>query len=156
MHPKIFLLDGESSNHLMRTGLEPGVSPSVLLRKPPPEDALRNGLASSGQESSAQEPEEALIDRVLSGHKELFVDLVRPHQRTVYAMVFSLLVNKEDVEDVAQDTLVKALARLHQFRKESTFGTWLIQIAINETRMRNRKQWRVPMMSLTHDKRDEG
>ena len=71
-------------------GAGAGVSPSVLLRKPPPEDALRNRLASSGQESSAQEPEEALIDRVLSGHKELFVDLVRPHQRTVYAMVFSL------------------------------------------------------------------
>ena len=83
------------------------------------------------------------------------MDLVRPHQRTVYATVFSLLANKEDAEDVAQDTLVKALARLHQFRRESTFGTWLIQIAINEARMRNRRQWRVPMMSLTHDKRDE-
>ncbi|HET6929307.1 MAG TPA: sigma-70 family RNA polymerase sigma factor [Candidatus Acidoferrum sp.] len=82
------------------------------------------------------------------------MDLVRPHQRTVYGTVFSLLANKEDAEDVTQDAFVKALARLHQFRRESSFGTWLIQIAINETRMRNRKQWRVPMMSLTRDKRN--
>jgi RNA polymerase sigma-70 factor, ECF subfamily len=111
-----------------------------------------NRPASAGQESSAIALEGALIDRILSGHKELFMDLIRPHQRTVYATVFSLLANKDDAEDVAQDALLKALARLNQFRKESTFGTWLIQIAINEARMRNRRQWRIPMLSLTDDK----
>ncbi len=136
-------------------GAGAGASYGVLLRNPTPADALTSGLTSAGWESSDQAAEEAVIGRILSGHKELFMDLVRPHQRTVYATVFSLLANKEDAEDVAQDTLVKALARLHQFRRESAFGTWLIQIAINEARMRNRKQWRVPMMSLTHDKRDE-
>jgi len=105
-----------------------------------------------GDGNSAQAAEGALIDHILAGHKELFMDLIRPHQRTVYATAFSLLAHKEDAEDVAQDTLVKALARLHQFRKESTFGTWLIQIAMNEARMRNRKQWRVPMLSLTHNR----
>jgi RNA polymerase sigma-70 factor, ECF subfamily len=117
-------------------------------------ETSENRLASAGQESSAQAVEGALIDRILSGHKELFMDLIRPHQRTVYATVFSLLANKEDAEDVAQDALLKALARLNQFRKESTFGTWLIQIAINEARMRNRKQWRITMLSLTDDKDD--
>src|SRR5258708_16008969 len=135
-------------------GAGAGASYGVLLRNPTAADALTSGLTSAGWESSGQAAEEAVIGRILSGHKELFMDLVRPHQRTVYAMVFSLLVNKEDVEDVAQDTLVKTLARLHQFRKESTFGTWLIQIAINEVRMRNRKQWRVPMLSMTGRKDD--
>jgi RNA polymerase sigma-70 factor, ECF subfamily len=128
-------------------------SGSGVLRKPTPEDGLKNGQAFDGPGSSSQAAEAALIDRILSGHKDLFMDLIRPHQRTVYATAFSLLSNKEDAEDVAQDTLVKALARLHQFRKESTFGTWLVQIAMNEARMRNRKQWRVPMLSLTHDKK---
>jgi RNA polymerase sigma-70 factor, ECF subfamily len=118
-------------------------------------ETSENRLASAGQESSAQGVEGALIDRILSGHKELFMDLIRPHQRTVYATVFSLLANKEDAEDVAQDALLKAFARLNQFRQESTFGTWLIQIAINEARMRNRRQWRIPMLSLTDDK-DKG
>ena len=35
------------------------------------------------------------------------MDLVRPHERMVYATVFSLLANKEDAEDVTQDTLMK-------------------------------------------------
>ncbi len=117
-------------------------------------ETSENRPASAGQESSAQAVEGALIDRILSGHKELFMDLIRPHQRTVYATAFSLLANKEDAEDVAQDALLKALARLDQFRKESTFGTWLIQIAINEARMKNRRQWRIPMLSLTDDKDD--
>jgi RNA polymerase sigma-70 factor (ECF subfamily) len=136
-------------------GAGAGASLGVQLRNSTPVDALTSGLTSAGQESSGQAAEEALIDRILSGQQELFMDLIRPHQRTVYATVFSLLANKEDAEDVAQDTSVKALARLHQFRRESTFGTWLIQIAINEARMRNRKQWRVPMTSLTHNKHDE-
>jgi RNA polymerase sigma-70 factor, ECF subfamily len=114
--------------------------------------AVEKTLHPSENGLTAQAAEGALIDRILSGEKELFMDLIRPHQRTVYATVFALLVNKQDVEDVAQDALLKALARLNQFRKESTFGTWLIQIAINEARMRNRKQWRIPMLSLTDAK----
>jgi len=130
-------------------------APGVLWIKPASEDVPKKATASDPDGSSSQTAEQDLIDKILSGHKELFMDLVRPHQRTVYATVFSLVANKEDAEDVAQDTLVKALGRLHQFRRESSFGTWLIQIAINETRMRNRKQWRVPMMSLTQNKHDE-
>jgi|ERR1700730_8819945 len=129
-------------------------SSGFALRKPTSEATVEKGLASAGHESSAQAAETALIDQILSGHKELFMDLIRPHQRTVYATVFALLANKEDAEDVAQDASLKALARLNQFRRESSFGTWLIQIAINEVRMRNRKQWRIPMLSLTDDKDD--
>ena len=119
------------------------------------QDALDGSLVSRSQETLAQVAEGNLIDRIISGHKELFMDLIRPHQRTVYATVFSLLANKEEAEDVTQETLLKGLVRLNQFRRESTFGTWLIQIALNEARMRNRKQWRVPMLSLTHNKKDD-
>ena len=125
-----------------------------VLRKPSAEYGFKKGLASAVHQSSAQSAEGALIDQILSGHKELFMELIRPHQRTVYATVFALLVNRQDAEDVAQDALLKALTRLNQFRRESSFGTWLIQIAINEARMRNRKQWRMPMLSLTDDKDD--
>ncbi len=80
-----------------------------------------------------------MIRRVLEGDKDSFLDLIQPYQRTVYATMVSMLGSKEDAEDVTQDVLLKALARLHQFRQESAFGTWLIQIAINEARMRRRK-----------------
>jgi RNA polymerase sigma-70 factor (ECF subfamily) len=149
-------LAGQRDDQLLdANGVGAEVALGVLRIKPVSEDVQKKAAASDPNGSSSQAAERDLIDRVLSGHRELFMDLVRPHQRMVYATVFSLLANKEDAEDVAQDTLVKSLARLHQFRRESSFGTWLVQIAINETRMRNRKQWRVPMMSLTQNKHDE-
>jgi RNA polymerase sigma-70 factor (ECF subfamily) len=159
--PAIEKTPHQSENTLagQRVDLDPngvGVeSPSsVLWREPISEGAPTKAVAADRDTISSQAAEEDLIHRILSGHRELFMDLIRPHQRTVYATVFSLLAHKEDAEDVAQDTFVKALARLNQFRKESSFGTWLIQIAMNEARMRNRKQWRVPMISLTRNKHD--
>jgi RNA polymerase sigma-70 factor (ECF subfamily) len=100
--------------------------------------------------------EEALISRILKGEKDLFVELIRPYQRTVYATLVSMLRSKEDAEDVAQDVLLKALARLNQFRRESAFGTWLIQIAINEAKMRKRKLKRGKMFSLTNGAEQDG
>ena len=153
--PRILFVEGRTGQPTNSGGTETAAFPNVLLSKPTPGDTLGHDLPSDPQESSAHATEQSLIDQIRSGQRDLFIDLVRPHQRTVYGTVFSLLANKEDAEDVTQDAFVKALARLHQFRRESSFGTWLIQIAINETRMRNRKQWRVPMMSLTRDRRDK-
>src|SRR5258708_26576328 len=123
-----------------------------VFGKPSGGCGFKKGLASAVHQSSAQAAEGALIDQILSGHKELFMELIRPHQRTVYATVFALLVNRQDAEDVAQDALLKALTRLNQFRRESSFGTWLIQISINEARRRNRKHYRMPILSRTDDK----
>jgi RNA polymerase sigma-70 factor, ECF subfamily len=101
--------------------------------------------------------EEVLIRRVLEGDdKDSFLDLIQPYQRAVYATMVSMLGSKEDAKDVTQDVLLKALARLHQFRQESAFGTWLIQIAINEARMRRRKLRHGRMLSLTNGSDDAG
>jgi RNA polymerase sigma-70 factor, ECF subfamily len=136
-------------------GDDPASGRSVL-RKPTPGHLLENEPASAGHDTSAQAAEGAMIDQILSGRKELFLDLIRPHQRTVYAAVFALLANREDAEDATQDVLLKALARLYQFRRESAFGTWLVQIAINEARMRKRKLRHGRMFSLTNAADDDG
>src|ERR1700730_17858834 len=67
-----------------------------------------------------------------------------------------MIGRKEDAEDVTPDALLKPLARLHQFRRESAFGPWLIQIAINEARMRRRKLRHGIMFSLTSEPDGEG
>jgi RNA polymerase sigma-70 factor, ECF subfamily len=99
--------------------------------------------------------EEVLISRILEGEKDLFLELIRPYQRTVYATLISLLRSKEEAEDVTQAVLLKSLGRLHQFRRESAFGTWLIQIAINEAKMHKRKLRRGIMFSLTSGADDD-
>jgi RNA polymerase sigma-70 factor (ECF subfamily) len=86
---------------------------------------------------SFAEPE--LIQRVRQGQEELFYRLIEPYQRAVYAAAFSVLGNEADAEEVAQEAFLKAYAKLDQFRAECKFSTWLIQISINEARMRRRK-----------------
>lgn len=100
--------------------------------------------------------EESLIARILNGDRYVFVEIIRPYQRTVSATLVSMLGSEEDAEDVVQDVLLKALARLGQFRRESAFGTWLIQIAINEGKMRKRKLRRGKMFSLTNGSEQDG
>jgi RNA polymerase sigma-70 factor (ECF subfamily) len=69
----------------------------------------------------------------------VFYELIRPYERSVYFAAHSVLQNEADAEDVAQEAFLKAFAHLATFRKESKFSTWLIQIAVNEARMRRRK-----------------
>jgi RNA polymerase sigma-70 factor (ECF subfamily) len=85
------------------------------------------------------EEEIALIGRVCAGEKHMFYQLIQPYERSVYIAAHSVLQNEADAEDVAQEAFLKAFAHLATFRKESKFSTWLIQIAINEARMRRRK-----------------
>lgn len=95
--------------------------------------------------------EMSLIERVLNGEQECFYDLVRPYERSIYVSAFLILRNQEDAEEVAQEAVFKAFRRLNQFRGESKFGTWLIQITINEARMRRRKDRRHLYESIEQD-----
>jgi RNA polymerase sigma-70 factor (ECF subfamily) len=90
-------------------------------------------------ETQLAHAESTLIDRIRSGEKELFHELVRPHERSVYLVAYSILRNPTDAEDAAQETLLKALVHLDQLRSNERFKGWLLLIAGNEARMRRRK-----------------
>jgi RNA polymerase sigma-70 factor, ECF subfamily len=92
--------------------------------------------------------EKALIQRIRDGEPELFYELVRPHERSVYLAAFAILRNESDAEEIAQEAFLKAFTHLDGFRAESRFGTWLIQITINEARMRRRKDHKDIMTPL--------
>lgn len=98
------------------------------------------------EDSSPQAPalrlvthEQELIRAVQNGQTEKFYELIRPYERRVYATAFAILRNEADAEEVAQEAMFKAFVNLHQFRAEARFSTWLIQITINEARMKRRK-----------------
>ena len=82
--------------------------------------------------------EEVLIRRIRDGELELFHQLIRPYESRVYSAAFAILRNQEDAEDAAQEAVLKAFKHIRQFRAEARFSTWLIQIAVNEARMRRR------------------
>ena len=94
--------------------------------------------------------EQDLIRRILAGDRSLFYELIQPYERAVFLAANSILQNDADAEDVAQDAFLRALEKLAGFRGEARFSTWLIQIAINEARMRLRRSKRYP-----HESADE-
>src|SRR5258708_2173333 len=93
-------------------------------------------------EAQRQLLEKTLIQRVLVGDGESFCELVRPYKRSVFFRALSIFGNEADAEEIVQDTILKAFRNLFQFRCESKFSTWFTQIAINEARIKLRKDKR--------------
>ncbi len=109
-------------------------------------------MSETGMElnSPVQSPtrEQKLISSVQSGQSELFYELVRPYERRVYAAALAILRNEHDAEDAAQEAMLKAFKNIRQFRAEARFSTWLIQITVNESLMRRRRERTVPMEAI--------
>src|SRR5579863_8235404 len=78
------------------------------------------------------ELETEYIRRILAGEKHLFHELIRPCERSIFLLLFSLLKNEADAEDAAQDTVIKVYRNLHLFRGDAQFRTWVLSIARNE------------------------
>lgn len=103
--------------------------------------------------SAQNEPE--LIARVLAGERELFHQLIRPYEKSIYFAAYSILQNQQDAEDAAQEAVLKALKNLHTFRAESKFSTWVISIAVNEARARLRHARVLQFDSIDEPSQDE-
>ena len=88
-----------------------------------------------------------LIRRILSGDRSLFYELIQPYERVVFLAANSILQNDADAEEVAQESFLRALEKLATFRGEARFSTWLVQIAINDARMRLRRSKRYQVQS---------
>ena len=92
-----------------------------------------------GLNKAVERDERALIRCVCAGQKELFHELIRPYERGIYLTAFSILRNQGDAEEAAQEALLKAFAHLDQLRSDEKFKGWILLIAVNEARMRRRK-----------------
>ncbi len=99
--------------------------------------------------------ESQLIARVCEGDREAFYALVQPCERGIFAAAMSILNNPADAEEAAQEAVLKAFAAISRFRGEAKFSTWLIQITINEARLKLRKDRRHLYESTDEEKTDE-
>ncbi|SUA66588.1 Sigma-24 [Oligella urethralis] len=84
--------------------------------------------------STDRELDAALVKRAQAGEKRAFELLVSKYQRRILRLLGRILYNQSDVEDVAQETFLKAYRALPKFRNESAFYTWLYRIAVNTAR----------------------
>lgn len=99
--------------------------------------------------------ESDLIARVRNGEHDAFYELVRPHERGLYLAALSIVNNDADAEEVVQEAILKAFKAIGRFRGEAKFSTWIIQIAINEARMKLRKDRRHLYDSLDESRKGE-
>ena len=82
------------------------------------------------------------IDQTLSGNTAAFGQLVERYQDYVFTIVVRMTRNKEEAQEIAQDTFVKAYQSLSSFRGESKFSSWLYTIAYRKTLDRIKQQKR--------------
>src|SRR5208282_1089557 len=150
-------------------------SPLISIRNPATEGGGTMKSTSSGTELLSQHPkplngcssmpaqlqgnaaESHLIRCVNDGNAEAFYELVRPYERAVFLAALSIVKNEADAEEVAQEAVLKAFKGLSRFRQEAKFSTWLIQITINEAKMKLRKDRRHLYESMDEGQQnDEG
>ena len=72
-----------------------------------------------------------LVERAVAGDQEAFTLLVVKYQRRVQRLIGRMVRDVDLVEDIAQETFIRAYRALHQFRGDAQFYTWLYRIAVN-------------------------
>ena len=92
--------------------------------------------------SFAIEVPRALLDRARRGEAAAFEQLYRWFERPVYTLALRLTGQREEAQDVLQDTMLKLFDRIGEFRGDSPFWGWLRQIAVNESLMQLRRRGR--------------
>jgi RNA polymerase sigma-70 factor (ECF subfamily) len=116
-----------------------------------------NGWSSMPAQFRGNAGESRLIRRVHDGNADAFYELVRPYERAVFLAALSIVKNDADAEEVAQEAVLKAFKGLSRFRQEAKFSTWLIQITINEAKMKLRRDRRHLYESMDEGQQnDEG
>lgn len=71
------------------------------------------------------------INLVLNGNTNSFATLVDRYKDMVYTLALKMLNNKEEAEEIAQDTFIKAFNSLNKFKGESKFSTWIYRVTYN-------------------------
>jgi RNA polymerase sigma-70 factor (ECF subfamily) len=83
--------------------------------------------------------DEEIVDRVRAGQTPLFEVLMRRYNQRLYRIARAILHGDAEVEDVMQETYLRAYAHLDQFAGRARFATWLTRIAVNEAAARARR-----------------
>jgi RNA polymerase sigma-70 factor (ECF subfamily) len=109
------------------------------------------------EEEPQVHPDLELVARVKTGDLAAFEKLMRQYERQIFRISLQITQNREDAEDIVQDTFFKAFQKIDQFQGNSKFYTWLVRIAVNESLMRLRKRKAQKTVSMDEEiQTDEG
>ncbi len=83
--------------------------------------------------------EKQLVERAKQGDRAAISELVNTYSERIYNLALRILRNREDAEDVLQETFITVIEKIHSFDGRSGFFTWVYRIATNASLMRLRK-----------------
>ncbi|MEX0747054.1 MAG: sigma-70 family RNA polymerase sigma factor [Rhodothermales bacterium] len=86
-------------------------------------------LRTSPSESSEQDRE--LVERALEGDEGAYGDLVEKYRNALYHHIRRIVRDKSEVDDLVQETFIKAFSALESYSSQFAFSTWLYKIATN-------------------------
>ena len=81
-----------------------------------------------------------LVAQAREGDTAAFSELVRRYEGKIFRLAQHITQNREDAEDVLQETFMKAYEHLDQFKGDSKFYTWIVRIAVNQALMKLRRR----------------
>ncbi len=95
------------------------------------------------------------VDSARGGDLNAFDRLVERHQERIFRFCLWSLQDRDEAQDAAQDTFIRAYRHLKSFRGDSSFATWLHRIAINVVRDAAKRRQKAPRPFSTFVKEDE-
>lgn len=97
----------------------------------------------TNETSGAGDSDLRLVERTLSGDTRAYELLVIKYQRRIQRLIARMVRDVDLVEDIAQESFIRAYRALHQFRGDAQFYTWLYRIAVNTAKK--------TLLDLKHD-----
>lgn len=92
--------------------------------------------------TKVSQEDDKLVAEALRSSQEAYRELYRRYQKKIYSLIASMIGSRSDVDDVVQQTFIRAFRSLESFRGQSSFYTWLYRVALNTTTDYRRSQSR--------------
>lgn len=95
----------------------------------------QNKAQSSPRENASESSleDDKLVERAIGGDEKAYGELVDKYERAIYFHILKMVKDKKQVEDLVQETFVKAFDNLNTYSTNYAFSTWLYRIATNHT-----------------------
>jgi RNA polymerase sigma-70 factor, ECF subfamily len=124
--------------------------------RPDREGTSKKAVPQFSYVASDRRSEAEVIHRASEGDRAAFESLYRLHSRRVYAVCLRMIGDPTEAEDLTQEAFLLLFRKIHTFRGESAFSTWLHRLTVNLVLMRLRKK-SPPVVSIetTPDPNDE-
>src|SRR5215468_12098103 len=101
---------------------------------------MMKGQSHMAVSSLASVDESTLVVQARDNDTRAFGELVRRYEGKIFRLAQHITQNREDAEDVLQETFLKAYEHLDQFKGDSKFYTWIVRIAVNQALMKLRRR----------------